>query len=124
MAHGVRIAMKDPRANIASTYKLQEIRVPTNILQGHDEIVWAVVVCGDRLFSASADKTIRVWDVTSRRCEQVHRIEFRAPNPKPSGRNGVRMWRRFRQWTVPTRCKQQCFDTCVDTPLMHSLSFC
>lgn len=40
-------------------------------LQGHDEIVWAVEVAGQRLFSASADKTIRVWDIESRRCEQV-----------------------------------------------------
>lgn len=39
--------------------------------QGHDEIVWAVEVHGRRLFSASADKTIRVWDIASRRCEQV-----------------------------------------------------
>ena len=40
-------------------------------VQGHDEIVWAVEVAGQRLFSASADKTIRVWDIESRRCEQV-----------------------------------------------------
>lgn len=40
-------------------------------LQGHDEIVWAVEVAGHRLFSASADKTIRVWDIESRRCERV-----------------------------------------------------
>lgn len=40
-------------------------------LQGHEEIVWAVEVCGSRLFSASADKTIRVWDIDSRRCEYV-----------------------------------------------------
>ena len=39
--------------------------------QGHDEIVWAVEVSGHRLFSASADKTIRVWDIESRRCERV-----------------------------------------------------
>ncbi len=39
--------------------------------QGHDEIVWAVEVAGQRLFSASADKTIRVWDIESRRCEQA-----------------------------------------------------
>lgn len=39
--------------------------------QGHEEIVWAVEVHGNRLFSASADKTIRVWDIESRRCEQA-----------------------------------------------------
>lgn len=41
------------------------------LLQGHDEIVWAVEVTGDRLLSASADKTIRIWDIGSRRCERV-----------------------------------------------------
>jgi WD40 repeat protein len=41
------------------------------MLQGHDEIVWAVEIDGRRLFSASADKTIRVWDIASRRCEQA-----------------------------------------------------
>lgn len=39
--------------------------------KGHEEIVWAVEAHGSRLFSASADKTIRVWDIESRRCEQV-----------------------------------------------------
>ena len=39
----------------------------TQHLQGHDEIVWAVEVSGDRLLSASADKTIRIWDIASRR---------------------------------------------------------
>ena len=33
--------------------------------------MWAVEVAGHRLFSASADKTIRVWDIESRRCERV-----------------------------------------------------
>ena len=42
-----------------------------NIMSGHDEIVWALEVANGRLFSASADKTIRVWDVASRRCVQV-----------------------------------------------------
>lgn len=40
-------------------------------MQGHEEIVWAVEVHGRKLFSASADKTIRVWDIDSRRCEHV-----------------------------------------------------
>mmetsp|Transcript_22314 Transcript_22314/g.26847 ORF Transcript_22314/g.26847 Transcript_22314/m.26847 type:complete len:530 (+) Transcript_22314:256-1845(+) len=42
-----------------------------NILQGHEEIVWAMEVSGRRLFSASADKTIRVWDIDLLRCVQV-----------------------------------------------------
>ena len=33
--------------------------------------MWAVEVFGRRLFSASADKTIRVWDIDTRRCEHV-----------------------------------------------------
>ena len=37
--------------------------------------MWAVEVAGQRLFSASADKTIRVWDIESRRCEQVRAAE-------------------------------------------------
>lgn len=39
--------------------------------QGHDEIVWAVEIHNQQLFSASADKTIRVWDIASKRCERV-----------------------------------------------------
>ena len=42
-----------------------------SMVQGHEEIVWAVEVHGRRLFSASADKTIRVWDIESKRCEHV-----------------------------------------------------
>lgn len=41
------------------------------ILQGHDEIVWAMEVSGRHLFSASADKTIRVWDTMALRCVTV-----------------------------------------------------
>ena len=40
-------------------------------VQGHDEIVWAVEIHNQQLFSASADKTIRVWDIASKRCERV-----------------------------------------------------
>ena len=48
-------------------------------VQGHEEIVWAVEVQGPRLFSASADKTIRVWDIDSRRCERVSATAVRVP---------------------------------------------
>ena len=39
--------------------------------QAHDEIIWAIKKHGNRLFTASADGTCRVWDVDSRRCVQV-----------------------------------------------------
>lgn len=58
--------------------------------QGHDEIVWAVEVAGQRLFSASADKTIRVWDIESRRCEQVRTAEPLALSVQSSARGGRR----------------------------------
>lgn len=41
------------------------------IADGHDEIVWGVDTTPTTLFSASADKTIRAWDIASRRCVQV-----------------------------------------------------
>jgi len=51
---------------------LQQQPPTTTILRGHDEIVWAVEASADgRLFSASADRSVRVWDVASRRCEAV-----------------------------------------------------
>ncbi len=40
-------------------------------VQGHEEIIWAVEVRGNMLFTASADKTVRVWDINSKRCVQV-----------------------------------------------------
>lgn len=40
-------------------------------LQGHAEIIWAIEVHGDRVYTASADKTVRVWDLNSKRCVQV-----------------------------------------------------
>lgn len=45
--------------------------VPHSVIEGHDEIVWAVEATDGRLFSASADKTIRVWDTETRRCLHV-----------------------------------------------------
>ena len=44
---------------------------PHCVLEGHEEIVWAVEATENYLFSASADKTIRVWDTASRRCMHV-----------------------------------------------------
>ena len=42
-------------------------------LEGHEEIVWAVETTNSLVFTASADKTVRVWDIPSRRC--VHVLE-------------------------------------------------
>ncbi len=47
--------------------------IPHCVLEGHEEIVWAVEATDGHLFSASADKTIRVWDTQTRRC--VHVLE-------------------------------------------------
>ncbi|KAG1678253.1 hypothetical protein FOA52_013873 [Chlamydomonas sp. UWO 241] len=66
--HGV--ALGSVSATTAAGPVEQEVE-PPSILLGHDEIVWSVEVYGSRLLSASADKTIRVWDVASRRCEKV-----------------------------------------------------
>jgi F-box/WD-40 domain protein 7 len=41
------------------------------VLSGHDEIVWALQQHGDCLVTASADCTVRVWDIPSRRCIYV-----------------------------------------------------
>jgi len=43
------------------------------VLEGHEEIVWAVETTNSLVFTASADKTVRVWDIPSRRC--VHVLE-------------------------------------------------
>jgi len=40
-------------------------------LQGHTEIIWAIEVAGNRVYTASADKTVRVWDLNTKRCVQV-----------------------------------------------------
>ncbi len=40
-------------------------------LQGHSEIIWAIELSGDRVYTASADKTVRVWDLNTKRCVQV-----------------------------------------------------
>ena len=44
---------------------------PPNIYSGHDEIVWALERRGDRFFSASADKSVRVWCPQDKRCLRV-----------------------------------------------------
>ena len=62
-------------------------------MQGHDEIVWAVEIHNQQLFSASADKTIRVWDIASKRCEQVRILVGTALNALRQGhrmRNAVK----------------------------------
>jgi len=47
--------------------------IPHCVLEAHEEIVWAVEATEGHLFSASADKTIRVWNTETRRC--VHVLE-------------------------------------------------
>lgn len=42
-----------------------------NIADGHDEIVWAIQKHGRRFFSASADRSVRVWDAVEGRCMHV-----------------------------------------------------
>ena len=45
--------------------------IPHCVLEGHEEIVWAVEATDGHLFSASADRSIRVWNTHTRRCVQV-----------------------------------------------------
>ena len=42
-----------------------------HILTGHDEIVWALEYSDGRIFSASADRTVRVWCAAEKRCTAV-----------------------------------------------------
>jgi F-box and WD-40 domain protein 7 len=44
---------------------------PPNIHSGHDEIVWALERRGPHFFSASADKSVRVWCPQAKRCTRV-----------------------------------------------------
>lgn len=71
--HNVNIKSRSTRtsAPVTAGTPMRTEEGVDNIMTGHDEIVWAVEVAGNRLFSASADKTIRVWDIPSRRCIQV-----------------------------------------------------
>eukprot|EP00890_Picochlorum_soloecismus_P002293 jgi/Picsp_1/3064/NSC_01286-R1_f-box wd repeat-containing protein 7 len=43
------------------------------VLRGHDEIIWALEKCGNHLITASADTTVRIWNIPIRRC--VHVLE-------------------------------------------------
>ena len=43
------------------------------VLRGHDEIIWALEKRGNNLITASADTTVRIWNIPSRRC--VHVLE-------------------------------------------------
>lgn len=53
-----------------STWQRLEVN-PPNIHSGHDEIVWALEHRAGRVFSASADKTVRVWCPHEKRCLHV-----------------------------------------------------
>lgn len=61
----------DSTASPAGTRGRGRAGLQRQVLYGHDEIVWALENFGDLLFTASADKTIRVWDALSRRCIKV-----------------------------------------------------
>eukprot|EP00889_Picochlorum_renovo_P005446 jgi/Picre1/32476/NNA_007822.t1 len=41
------------------------------VMSGHDEIVWALEKKGNSLVTASADSTVRIWDISSKRCTHV-----------------------------------------------------
>ena len=43
------------------------------VMSGHDEIVWALEKKGNSLVTASADSTVRIWDIPSKRC--IHVLE-------------------------------------------------
>lgn len=45
--------------------------ITDNISHGHEEIIWAITKRDRRFFSASADRTVRVWDSVSGRCLHV-----------------------------------------------------
>jgi len=61
-----------PGGASAVVFEASEDQHPVyTITEGHDEIVWGVDTTPTTLFSASADKTIRAWDIASRRCVQV-----------------------------------------------------
>lgn len=69
-ANGVALRAREALAPVQPVFKWEEGRAG-NILHGHEEIIWALEVHGGRLFTASADKTVRVWDIASKRCVQV-----------------------------------------------------
>ena len=43
------------------------------VLRGHDEIIWALEKKGNHLITASADTTVRIWNIPNKRC--VHVLE-------------------------------------------------
>ena len=74
-------------------------------MQGHDEIVWAVEIHDQRLFSASADKTIRVWDIASKRCEQVIALLRFVAHPQ----NTIPLWLfMWTSWAFSGPCLHNC----------------
>ncbi|KAL4854787.1 F-box/WD repeat-containing protein 7 [Chlorella vulgaris] len=68
--HGVKLPERVKQQAVQPVFKWDESRAG-NILQGHSEIIWAIEVLGNRVYTASADKTVRVWDMTTKRCLQV-----------------------------------------------------
>lgn len=69
-ANGVQLKQREQPTPVQPVFKWEEGRAG-NILHGHEEIIWALEVKGNLLYTASADKTVRVWDINSKRCVQV-----------------------------------------------------
>ena len=88
------------------TVRAWDVRAPhfklRGVLKGHEGVVYCLLVVKDKLFSGSADRTLRVWDTTTFACEATL-----ADNPSTllslaatqgfvyaSGQDGtVRQWR-------------------------------
>ncbi|XP_064406135.1 E3 ubiquitin-protein ligase TRAF7-like [Halichondria panicea] len=71
--HGVNFVMNElqhvqVQLGVAGTMDSHHLFKCKGTFVGHAGPVWALCVSGDKLFSASSDNTIKVWDTTSFKC--------------------------------------------------------
>lgn len=71
--HGVNFVMDElqhvqVQLGVSGTMDSQHLFKCKGTFVGHAGPVWALCVSGDKLFSASSDNTIKVWDTTSFKC--------------------------------------------------------